>query len=145
MKLFHRSVKSETDDESLFNKDDNVNDVQKDEIGKFFTKNVSENANTREDNRSSDLKNLVSNKIKGIREEYDNAISELLPVKWELIEKKSQIEKMRSEYNTLLHEIKHTKDELHSLRLEMSEMKLQIDVKKKELEMQSKIHRDCGT
>lgn len=146
MKLFHRSVKNETEDELLFSKDGNVNEMQIDEIMKFFAKNTSENDNLQEDNEPSDLKNSVSNKIKVIREEYDNAIDELLPVKWELIEKKLEMDKMRSEYNTLLLELKHAKDELYSIKSEMSDIKLQIDVKKNELlKIQSKITHDCST
>lgn len=69
------------------------------------------------------LKSL-SNQIKVAKEEYESVIAELMPVKWELVEKKTQISELQSDYEALLSRIKQAKLELDSLNNKMSVEKM---------------------
>ncbi|MEK6966843.1 MAG: hypothetical protein AABW62_05390, partial [Thermoproteota archaeon] len=66
----------------------------------------------------------ISDQIKAAKEEYESVIAELMPVKWELVEKKTQISELQSDYEALLSRIKQAKLELDALNNKMNVEKM---------------------
>ena len=119
MKLFHKSDRKKIDAKLPHDEGARQNDTEK------------------EHDKSSDLMNSVSSDIRSVKEEYDDAVAELMPVKWELVEKKSEISKIKSEYKQVLSELESTREELYHMRSELANIKSEIDSKREEIRIQS--------
>jgi len=79
-----------------------------------------------EKQKSIKLLESISNQTKLAKEEYSKTVAELMPVKWELVEKKSEIEKLRSEYNVILAQLNRAKSELGSINSNCDEPKIKV-------------------
>lgn len=114
MKLFNREKNPIDDKTSSYDKlDEEKIDVLKNLLEKATNKKNEEHRDE-EQKLLNSLKSL-SDQIKAAKEEYENVIAELMPVKWELVEKKTQISELQSDYEALLSRIKQAKIELESL------------------------------
>jgi len=59
---------------------------------------------------------FISKKITEAKEEYNDAVRELMPVKWELAEKKSEIVQLKAELKVVQSQLETTKSELESIK-----------------------------
>ncbi len=118
MKLFNRAKKSVNKTVSYEKSDEDEIDGLKNLVEKATKKRIEE----QKDEEQKLLNNLksLSDQIKATKEEYESVIAELMPVKWELVEKKTQISELQSDYEALLSRIKQAKLELDSLNNKMS-------------------------
>ncbi|MBI3253699.1 MAG: hypothetical protein HYZ56_03140 [Nitrosopumilales archaeon] len=123
MKLFNRTKKSVNNKTISYEKsDEDKIDGLKNLVEKATKKRIEE----QKDEEQKLLNNLksLSDQIKTTKEEYESVIAELMPVKWELVEKKTQISELQSDYEALLSRIKQAKLELDSLNNKMSVEKI---------------------
>lgn len=123
VKLFNRAK------DSVNNKTISYDESDEDKIDRL--KNLLESATKKRNEEQKDeeqkllnsLKSL-SDQIKTAKEEYESVIAELMPVKWELVEKKTQISELQSDYEALLSRIKQAKLELDALDTKMNMEKM---------------------
>lgn len=123
VKLFNRTKKSVNNKTISYEKsDEDEIDGLKNLLEKAAKKRIEE----QKDEEQKLLNNLksLSEQIKATKEEYESVIAELMPVKWELVEKKTQISELQSDYEALLSRIKQAKLELDSLNNKMSVEKI---------------------
>src|SRR3989344_2617410 len=119
VKLFNREKKSVNNKTISYEKSDEGEiDGLKNLLEKTAKKRIEEQKDE-EQKLLNSLKSL-SDQIKTTKEEYESVIAELMPVKWELVEKKTQISELQSDYEALLSRIKQAKLELDSLNNKMS-------------------------
>jgi len=118
MKLFNRTKNS------VDNKTISYDESDEDRIDRL--KNLLEKATKKRDEEQKDEEQkllnslkLLSDQIKTAKEEYESVIAELMPVKWELVEKKAEISELQSDYEALLSRIRQAKLELDSLNDKM--------------------------
>ena len=118
VKLFNRAKKSVNKTISYEKSDEDEIDGLKNLVEKATKKRIEE----QKDEEQKLLNNLksLSDQIKATKEEYESVIAELMPVKWELVEKKTQISELQSDYEALLSRIKQAKLELDSLNTKMN-------------------------
>ena len=123
VKLFNREKKSVNNKTISYEKsDEDKIDGLKNLLEKTAKKRIEEQKEE-EQKLLNSLKSL-SDQIKTTKEEYESVIAELMPVKWELVEKKTQISELQSDYEALLSRIKQAKLELDSLNNKMSVEKI---------------------
>ena len=123
VKLFNRVKKSVNNKTVSYEKsDEDEIDGLKNLVEKATKKRIEEQKDE-EQKLLNSLKSL-SDQIKTTKEEYESVIAELMPVKWELVEKKTQISELQSDYEALLSRIKQAKLELDSLNNKMSVRKI---------------------
>jgi len=123
VKLFNREKKSVNNKTISYEKsDEDKIDGLKNLLEKTAKKRIEEQKDE-EQKLLNSLKSL-SDQIKTTKEEYESVIAELMPVKWELVEKKTQISELQSDYEALLSRIKQAKLELDSLNNKMSVEKI---------------------
>ena len=114
VKLFNRAKNSVNNKTISYDKsDEDEVDGLKNLLEKA-TKKRNEEQKDEEQKLLTSLKSL-SEQINVAKEEYESVIAELMPVKWELVEKKTQISELQSDYEALLSRIKQAKLELASL------------------------------
>jgi len=119
MKLFNRTKNSADNKTVSYDKsDEDKIDGLKNLLEKA-TKKRNEEQKNEEQKLLNSLKSL-SDQIKASKEEYESVIAELMPVKWELVEKKTQISELQSDYEALLSRIKQAKLELEALNNKMN-------------------------
>ena len=118
VKLFNREKKSVNKTVSYEKSDEDEFDGLKNLVEEATKKRIEEQKDE-EQRLLNNLKSL-SDQIKATKEEYESVIAELMPVKWELVEKKTQISELQSDYEALLSRIKQAKLELDSLNTKMS-------------------------
>ena len=118
MKLFNRAKKSVNKTVSYEKSDEGEIDGLKNLVEEATKKRIEEQKDE-EQRLLNNLKSL-SDQIKAAKEEYESVIAELMPVKWELVEKKTQISELQSDYEALLSRIKQAKFELDSLNTKMN-------------------------
>jgi len=119
VKLFNRAKKSVNNKTISYEKsDEDEIDGLKNLVEKATKKRIEEQKDE-EQRLLNNLKSL-SDQIKATKEEYESVIAELMPVKWELVEKKTQISELQSDYEALLSRIKQAKLELDSLNTKMN-------------------------
>ena len=118
MKLFNRAKKSVNKTVSYEKSDEGEIDGLKNLVEEATKKRIEEQKDE-EQRLLNNLKSL-SDQIKATKEEYESVIAELMPVKWELVEKKTQISELQSDYEALLSRIKQAKLELDSLNTKMN-------------------------
>ena len=118
MKLFNREKKSVNKTVSYEKSDEGEIDGLKNLVEEATKKRIEEQKDE-EQRLLNNLKSL-SDQIKATKEEYESVIAELMPVKWELVEKKTQISELQSDYEALLSRIKQAKLELDSLNTKMN-------------------------
>jgi len=82
--------------------------------------------NYEEKQKSIKLLESISNQTKLAKKEYDKTLAELMPIKWELVEKKSEIEKLRSEYSIILAQLNRAKSDLGSINSNCDEPKINV-------------------
>ena len=122
VKLFNRTKNSVDKTVSYDKSDEDKIDGLKNLLEKTAKKRIEEQKEE-EQKLLNSLKSL-SDQIKTTKEEYESVIAELMPVKWELVEKKTQISELQSDYEALLSRIKQAKLELDSLNNKMSVEKI---------------------
>ena len=122
VKLFNRAKKSVNKTVSYEKSDEGEIDGLKNLVEEATKKRIEEQKDE-EQRLLNNLKSL-SDQIKATKEEYESVIAELMPVKWELVEKKTQISELQSDYEALLSRIKQAKLELDSLNNKMSVEKI---------------------
>ena len=122
VKLFNRAKKSVNKTVSYEKSDEDEIDGLKNLVEEATKKRIEEQKEE-EQKLLNNLKSL-SDQIKATKEEYESVIAELMPVKWELVEKKTQISELQSDYEALLSRIKQTKLELDALNNKMSVEKI---------------------
>ena len=123
VKLFNREKKSVNNKTISYEEsDEDKIDGLKNLLEKTAKKRIEEQKEE-EQKLLNSLKSL-SDQIKTTKEEYESVIAELMPVKWELVEKKTQISELQSDYEALLSRIKQAKLELDSLNNKMSVEKI---------------------
>ena len=118
VKLFNRAKKSVNKTVSYEKSDEGEIDGLKNLVEEATKKRIEEQKDE-EQRLLNNLKSL-SDQIKATKEEYESVIAELMPVKWELVEKKTQISELQSDYEALLSRIKQAKFELDSLNTKMN-------------------------
>ena len=118
VKLFNRAKKSVNKTVSYEKSDEGESDGLKNLVEEATKKRIEEQKDE-EQRLLNNLKSL-SDQIKATKEEYESVIAELMPVKWELVEKKTQISELQSDYEALLSRIKQAKLELDSLNTKMN-------------------------
>jgi len=59
---------------------------------------------------------FISKKTTEAKEEYDDAVRELMPVKWELAEKKSEIVQLKAELKVVQSQLETAKSELEAIK-----------------------------
>ena len=118
VKLFNRAKKSVNKTVSYEKSDEGEIDGLKNLVEEATKKRIEEQKDE-EQRLLNNLKSL-SDQIKATKEEYESVIAELMPVKWELVEKKTQISELQSNYEALLSRIKQAKLELDSLNTKMN-------------------------
>jgi len=118
VKLFNRAKKSVNKTVSYEKSDEDEIDGLKNLVEEATKKRIEEQKDE-EQRLLNNLKSL-SDQIKATKEEYESVIAELMPVKWELVEKKTQISELQSDYEALLSRIKQAKLELDSLNTKMN-------------------------
>ena len=118
VKLFNRAKKSVNKTVSYEKSDEGEIDGLKNLVEKTAKRRIEE----QKDEEQKLLNNLksLSDQIKAAKEEYESVIAELMPVKWELVEKKTQISELQSDYEALLSRIKQAKLKLDSLNTKMN-------------------------
>ena len=118
VKLFNRAKKSVNKTISYEKSDEGEIDGLKNLVEKTAKRRIEE----QKDEEQKLLNNLksLSDQIKAAKEEYESVIAELMPVKWELAEKKTQISELQSDYEALLSRIKQAKLKLDSLNTKMN-------------------------
>ena len=119
MKLFNREKKSVNNKTISYEKSDEDEIDGLKNLVEEATKKRIEEQKDEEQKLLNNLKSL-SDQIKATKEEYESVIAELMPVKWELVEKKTQISELQSDYEALLSRIKQAKLELDSLNTKMN-------------------------
>jgi len=119
MKLFNRTKNSANNKTVSYDKseEDKIDGLKN--LLEKATKKRNEEQKNEEQKLLNSLKSL-SEQIKASKEEYESVIAELMPVKWELVEKKTQISELQSDYEALLSRIKQAKLELDSLNNKMN-------------------------
>ena len=119
MKLFNREKKSVNNTTISYEKSD---EGEIDGLKNLLEKTAKKRIEEQKEEEQKLLNNLksLSDQIKATKEEYESVIAELMPVKWELVEKKTQISELQSDYEALLSRIKQAKLELDSLNTKMS-------------------------
>lgn len=123
MKLFNREKNSADNETISYNEsDEDKIDGLKNLLGKA-TQKKNEEQKEEEQKLLNSLTSL-SDQIKAAKEEYESVIAQLMPVKWELVEKKTQISELQSDYEALLSRIKQAKLELDSLNNKMDMEKM---------------------
>lgn len=123
MKLFNREKNSADNETVSYNEsDEDKIDGLKNLLGKA-TQKKNEEQKEEEQKLLNSLTSL-SDQIKAAKEEYESVIAQLMPVKWELVEKKTQISELQSDYEALLSRIKQAKLELDSLNNKMDMEKM---------------------
>ena len=123
VKLFNREKKSVNNKTISYEKSDEDEIDGLKNLVEEATKKRIEEQKDEEQRLLNNLKSL-SDQIKAAKEEYESVIAELMPVKWELVEKKTQISELQSDYEALLSRIKQAKLELDSLNNKMSVEKI---------------------
>ena len=123
VKLFNREKKSVNNKTISYEKSD---EDKIDGLKNLLEKTAKKRIEEQKDEEQKLLNNLksLSDQIKTTKEEYESVIAELMPVKWELVEKKTQISELQSDYEALLSRIKQAKLELDSLNNKMSVEKI---------------------
>lgn len=123
VKLFNREKKSVNNKTISYEKSD---EYKIDGLKNLLEKTAKKRIEEQKDEEQKLLNNLksLSDQIKTTKEEYESVIAELMPVKWELVEKKTQISELQSDYEALLSRIKQAKLELDSLNNKMSVEKI---------------------
>ena len=119
VKLFNREKKSVNNKTISYEKSDEGESDGLKNLVEEATKKRIEEQKDEEQRLLNNLKSL-SDQIKATKEEYESVIAELMPVKWELVEKKTQISELQSDYEALLSRIKQAKLELDSLNTKMN-------------------------
>ena len=119
MKLFNRAKKSVNNKTISYEKSDEDEIDGLKNLVEEATKKRIEEQKDEEQKLLNNLKSL-SDQIKATKEEYESVIAELMPVKWELAEKKTQISELQSDYEALLSRIKQAKLKLDSLNTKMN-------------------------
>ena len=123
MKLFNREKNSADNETVSYNEsDEDKIDGLKNLLGKA-TQKKNEEQKEEEQKLLNSLTSL-SDQIKAAKEEYESVIAQLMPVKWELVEQKTQISELQSDYEGLLSRIKQAKLELNSLNNKMDMEKM---------------------
>ena len=119
VKLFNREKKSVNNKTISYEKSD---EGEIDGLKNLLEKTAKKRIEEQKEEEQKLLNNLksLSDQIKATKEEYESVIAELMPVKWELVEKKTQISELQSDYEALLSRIKQAKLELDSLNTKMS-------------------------
>ena len=119
MKLFNRAKNSGDDNAGSY---DGSDEDKVDRLKNLLEKASKKRNDEQKDEEQKLLNNLksLSEQIKAAKEEYESVIAELMPVKWELVEKKTQISELQSDYEALLSRIKQAKLELDSLNNKMN-------------------------
>ena len=119
VKLFNREKKSVNNKTISYEKSD---EDEIDGLKNLVEKTAKRRIEEQKDEEQKLLNNLksLSDQIKATKEEYESVIAELMPVKWELVEKKTQISELQSDYEALLSRIKQAKLELDSLNTKMN-------------------------
>ena len=123
VKLFNREKKSVNNKTISYEESD---EDKIDGLKNLLEKTAKKRIEEQKDEEQKLLNNLksLSDQIKTTKEEYESVIAELMPVKWELVEKKTQISELQSDYEALLSRIKQAKLELDSLNNKMSVEKI---------------------
>ena len=123
MKLFNREKNSVDNKTISYNEsDEDKIDGLKNLLGKATQKRNEEQKE--EEQKLLNSLTSLSDQIKAAKEEYESVIAQLMPVKWELVEKKTQISELQSDYEALLSRIKQAKLELDSLNNKMDMEKM---------------------
>lgn len=65
----------------------------------------------------SELRHILK-QIEDAKKEHDEVLSQLMPAKWELLDKKEQVSRLTTEYKELLSKIDEAKAELERIRHE---------------------------
>ena len=119
MKLFNRAKNSVEDSAGSYDESDEDKVDRLKNLLEKVTQKRNEGQKEEEQKLLNNLKSL-SDQIKAAKEEYESVIAELMPVKWELVEKKTQILELQSDYEALLSRIKQAKLELDLLDNKMN-------------------------
>ena len=119
MKLFNRVKNSVEDSAGSYDESDEDKVDRLKNLLEKVTQKRNEGQKEEEQKLLNNLKSL-SDQIKAAKEEYESVIAELMPVKWELVEKKTQILELQSDYEALLSRIKQAKLELDLLDNKMN-------------------------
>ena len=114
MKLFNRTKDS---DDSKAVSYDGSDDDKIDRLKNLLDKASQKKKEEQKDEEQKLLNNIksLSEQIKVAKEEYENVIAQLMPVKWELVDKKTKFLKLQSDYESLLSRIMQAKLELESI------------------------------
>lgn len=123
VKLFNRAKNSVNNKTISYDKSNEDKIDRLENLLEKTTKKRNEEQKEEEQKLLNSLKAL-SDQIKVAKEEYESVIAELMPVKWELVEKKTQISELQSDYEALLSRIKQAKLELDSLNNKMNVKKM---------------------
>ena len=119
MKLFNRVKNSVEDSAGSYDESDEDKVDRLKNLLEKVTQKRNEGQKEEEQKLLNNLKSL-SDQIKAAKEEYESVIAERMPVKWELVEKKTQILELQSDYEALLSRIKQAKLELDLLDNKMN-------------------------
>ena len=119
MKLFNRAKNFDKDSAGSYDESDEDRVDRLKNLLEKATQKRNEEQKEEEQKLLNNIKSL-SEQIKTAKEEYESVIAELMPVKWELVEKKTQILELQSDYEALLSRIKQAKLELDLLDNKMN-------------------------
>lgn len=108
MKLFNKAKNSIDNKTISYDKSDEDKIDRLKNLLEKATKKRNEEQKDEEQKLLNSLKSL-SDQIKAAKEEYENVMTELMPVKWELVEKKTQISDLQSDYEAILSRIKQAR------------------------------------
>lgn len=110
--MFFKAKKNAVTNESKQNSDKDE-DTQMEKIEELLMKaTVGKEDYQKKEEKSVSLLNSISKQIELTKDEYNKAVAELMPVKWELAEKKSEIDRIKFEYEVVSSHLKRTKAEL---------------------------------
>lgn len=76
-----------------------------------------------EKKKITDELDIIRKQLRNAKTEYDEIMADLVPLKWELVDKKSELSKVQDQYKVVLASLKNAKEELQLVSKKLEKLR----------------------
>lgn len=110
VRLFRRSLQKKTEPINQLNKEDEQK-LHIEQLGELLMKTTRGEYQTEKKKLTDELA-IIRKQIQDAKAQYDKTMTDLVPLKWELVDKKSELIQVQDQYKQVLARLKNAKEEL---------------------------------
>lgn len=109
VKLFHSHEEKKSEPVYQLDNDDQNGHIE--QLRELLMKATQGEYQT-EKKKLTDELDIIRKQLQNAKTEYDDTMADLVPLKWELVDKRSELTKLQDQYKEVLANLKNAKDEL---------------------------------